>query len=118
VFQQVKKIVNLTPHPIRVVGEKGDLIVEIPPYGNVARVAVKKRLLGKIGGEIPVYKTEYGGVENLPKPEDGTVYIVSSLVLSALKGAREDVVSPDTSPMGAVRDENGRITGVKAFQVF
>jgi len=38
------------------------------------------------------------------------------LVLQAARN-RSDLVAPDTSPQGAVRDSNGRIIGVKAFQV-
>jgi len=43
-------------------------------------------------------------------------YIVSSLVAQALAGKRNDLLAPDTSPQGVVRDEEGRIVGVKRFQ--
>jgi len=54
-------------------------------------------------------------VEYCEHQEPIDYYIVSSLVAQAVKG-RNDVVSPDTSPASAVRDENGNIIGVKRFQ--
>ena len=54
--------------------------------------------------------------EQVPK----VIYIVSTIVLQAINsyyGKRNDVVAPDTSPAGAVRDSEGRIIGVKAFVV-
>ncbi|RME25645.1 MAG: hypothetical protein D6800_07370, partial [Candidatus Zixiibacteriota bacterium] len=56
-----------------------------------------------------------GDVEGLPDPQDGTVYLVSSMVLSAVRG-RRDVVAPDTGPT-AIRDETGRITAVTRLVV-
>ncbi|GIV86608.1 MAG: hypothetical protein KatS3mg054_0637 [Chloroflexus sp.] len=106
--------VNLTPHTITIV--HNDAKIEIPPSGNVARVTSSMEVVGEING-IPVSRATYGSVEGLPAPQDGTVYIVSSLVLSALAGSRPDVVAPDTSPTGAVRDEAGRIVGVRGFQI-
>lgn len=108
------KFVNLTPHEI-VVKYDGETL-KIPPSGTIARVKTVMRELPRING-IPVRKTEYGEIEGLPEPEAGTVYIVSILVLQALKGTRGDVVAPDTTPSGAIRDESGRIVAVKGFQV-
>ena len=37
----------------------------------------------------------YGKIENLPEPEEGTIYIVSAMVLAAAKEkGRTDVVHP------------------------
>ena len=104
------QFVNLTPHSIRVVLDGGEL--EIPPSGTVARVAVKQKLVGNIDG-IPLVRNEWGSIEGLPEPKDGIVYIVSSLVLSRIRG-RTDVVAPDTGP-SAIRDNKGRITGIRRF---
>jgi len=106
------RLVNLTPHEIRVV--KDDCEVIIPPSGGVARVKTEQVEVGSIDG-IPVVKTEFGEVEGLPDPEPNTIYIVSSIVAQAVAGEREDVVAPDTGPT-AIRDENGRIVAVRRFQ--
>jgi hypothetical protein len=90
--------------------------VEIPPSGQQARVLPRQVRTGEVNG-IPIVRTEFGEVEGLPEPEENTVYIVSTLVLQALKGSRADVVSPDTSPTSAVRDANGKIIGVRGFQI-
>ena len=54
-------------------------------------------------------------IVNCPRQKPEKYFIVSSLVAQALKG-RRDVIAPDTSPQGVVRDENGNIIGVKRFQ--
>jgi len=122
------KIINLTPHEIIIVNEgcpskvadrtelQQYVIDRFPPSGLVARVKADRVKIGEYNG-IPVFKTVFGGVEGLPAPERGVIYIVSTLVLQALKGKRNDVVAPDTSPQSAVRDESGKIIAVKGFQV-
>ena len=111
------EFVNLTPHEITLVREDGE-VVKIPPSGQVARVKVEQEEIKKVAG-IPVVRTKFGGVEGLPEPENGKIFIVSSIVAqAAAKLGRTDVVAPDTSPQGVIRDENGRIIGVKRFQIF
>lgn len=102
------KIVNLTPHEI--------VITDGPtfqPSGKVARVSVQQVDDGDING-VPVKKQTFGDIVDLPDPADGTVYIVSALVLSAAKAAgRTDCVAPDTA--NAVRDDHGHIVSVPGF---
>ena len=138
------KIVNLTPHPVNVIiGDRYE--VTFPPSGIVARVVTEQTLEDRIvveegltRVEIPVVRTEFGDVVgvpspcsnckrfdecsltkydkeicNLQKPEE--LYIVSSLVAMALSG-RKDIIAPDTSPDGVVRDETGKVIGVRGFQ--
>ncbi len=108
------EFVNLTPHEITLVREDGE-VVKIPPSGQVARVKVEQEVVNEING-IPIVKTTFGDIEGLPEPQEGKIFIVSSIVAQA--AARTDVVAPDTSPQGVIRDENGRIVGVKRFQIF
>lgn len=84
------------------------------PSGIVPRLSTKTEPAGKIG-EIPVVRNTMGRPENVPEPKEGTAYIVSFLVASALP-ERDDLIAPDTTPDSVVRDENGRIVGVKRFQ--
>ena len=102
------KIINLTPHAITITDGP-----TFPPSGKVARVSVQQVDDGMIDG-VPVKKQTFGDIVDLPSPAPDTVYIVSSLVLSAAKAAgRTDCVAPDTA--NAVRDENGHIVSVPGF---
>ena len=102
------KIINLTPHPIVITDGP-----TFPPSGTVARVSVQQVDAGTIAG-IPVKTQTFGDIVDLPPSEPDTVYIVSSLVLSAAKAAgRTDCVAPDTA--NAVRDDAGHIVSVPGF---
>lgn len=107
------KVVNLTPHTVTVRNEAGDRL--FAPSGQVARVATHSAKVVEFDG-IPVYEQTFGDIEGLPDPEEGTIFIVSMVVREAAKKiGRDDVVSPDTSPQGAIRDEQGRIIAVRGF---
>ena len=102
------KFLNLTPHTINIQD------ISIPPSGHVARVATVAKDAGTVDG-IPVVRQSYGDVQGLPDPQDGVAFLVSGLVLAAVKaaGGRADVYAPDTSPQGAIRDDAGRIVAVR-----
>jgi len=102
------KLVNLTPHPLTLQGEDGQ--VTVPPSGKVARAFQGN----KVDDLIPIYSVPIVDlavrkVVDLPDPEDGTVYIVSRPVALALAGTRADVVVPDDF----VRDDQGRIIAAR-----
>ena len=97
-------IINCTPHSINIVNGP-----TIPPSGIIARVTATTVTIGDVDG-IPVTATVFGQVENLPEPEDGTIFIVSSLVAQRCRD-RYDVFIPNES----VRDENGRIIGCRSL---
>jgi len=110
--------VNLTPHPI-VIAVDGHLMT-IAPSGQVARVMQRPaRDLGvmhvgpEAGLPVPIIASpEFGAVEGLPAPVQGTIYIVSGLVLAHVRD-RLDVYAPATGPAdGVIRDEGGRIVAV------
>jgi len=107
------KIINLTPHSINFVDASGAPLVTIEPSGQLARVTAKTVNTGEVTvGDVtlPVTGTSYGTVEGLPAPEEGTIYVVSSLVASRVPG-RLDVFIPNES----VRDDSGRIIGCKSL---
>ena len=114
-------MINLTPHPITI--HDGDNAVTIPPSGTVARVATSSiemyRLPVEPGVSPVLQMTTFGQVVDLPEPQDGVYYVVSGLVLSALReqgSDRQDVIAPATGPKDdAIRDEAGCITGVTRF---
>ena len=113
------EIINLTPHEIIIVSEDGEEIMRIPPSGQVARVSVKSEVVGEING-VKVRKVVYGDIVGLPEPRENTFYVVSTIVLLALreKGIyRRDLIAPDTNPDSVIRDPQGRVIGVKYFQI-
>lgn len=106
------KIVNLTPHAVRLLAADGSLIAEFPSVG-VARAASTRKpaeMLDICGAEIPVNITTFGDVENLPPQEDGVRYIVSAITARAA-GYRSDLLLTDDT----VRDADGKIVGCRAF---
>jgi len=107
-------IINLTPHDVKLF-HKGQEFT-FPKTGTVARVASKSEFSHTVNG-LPVHKTIYGEVENLPEHQEGVIYIVALLVAQVLAGTRTDIVCPDTGPDSAVRDEKGLIAGVRRFML-
>lgn len=106
------KVINLTPHTCRVIGEGDEVVAEYPSQGN-CRVASNFETVGELDGH-PVLKTTYGETEGLPSPDGETTYIVSMVVAMANPN-RNDIVSPNTSPQSVVRDASGNIVGVRSF---
>ena len=100
-------LVNLTPHPVRICTDGVD--ITLSPCGITARVTVTLEEDGCINN-VPVFRQKFGQVENLPGPEADTVYIVSAVVLDAVRSTRPDVVAPLTAR--AARDESGNIVSV------
>ena len=109
----IMKIINLTPHSITFVSDDGTPIMTVPASGAVARVSSKTVVMGLVDvGEIqiPITGTTYGEIEGLPSPQDGIIYVVSSLVAQRCSN-RQDIFIPNES----VRDENGRIVGCRSL---
>jgi hypothetical protein len=110
-------IVNLTPHPICISAGGSEETFQPDPRGPARVGSEPGRQLHPherpAPTEIPLFQApKWNEVEGLPAPEEGTIYIVSSLVASRCVG-RPDVFSPGTGPKdGAIRDESGRITAV------
>lgn len=112
-FKDAKKFVNLTPHEVAVM--VGDNIIRIPVSGKIVRLNSQCESFGEVLG-IPVSRCIEGNPKGLPSPEKGTVFLVSSVVAKSVN--REDVLCPDTSDDGAIRDGNGYIIAVKRLQQF
>jgi len=111
-YSKVKQVVNLTAHDVRVVGKD---IITIPPSGKVARLKTTSKPHGNVRG-MPVSLSGDEGVINDPPRIEGTIYITSSVVAMSLK--RDDVLSPDTTDAGVLRDGNGDVFAVKRLQCF
>lgn len=82
------------------------------PIGNGAALRHSAQRVPAIGG-VRLVRQTMGQVTGLPDATPDTILIVSGMVLSALNGARQDVVAPDTGA-DAIR-ENGQIVAVNGF---
>lgn len=110
------KLVNLTPHTVTIIGDYE--VTTIPPSGKVARVDVKVDRIGTVVKNIPLVVQRVAGIDGLPEPQEGVGYIVSNMVLQALKGQgiqRTDCYAPDTSPEGIVKNYSGKTVGVRGL---
>ena len=116
------KILNLTPHDINIYDPNGERIIKTyERSGIVARVNTVRQYFTKIDG-VPVYRISYGNIEGVPKYEPNTYIIVSLIVAQALILINSPwighILDPDTSPQGVVRSKEGKILGVKGFQIW
>ena len=120
-------IINLTPHDV-VMYRVEDTITEgktvmvaanaaprciFPKSGTVARARQTETVTGTIDG-IEVLSMSYGEVEDLPEPQEDTMYIVSTITAMAAR-AHGRSVSDLLLVAHAVRDNEGRIVGCTAF---
>jgi len=110
----MENIINLTPHDVKLFHNGQEHV--FLKSGTIARVTSKSEFSHDVNG-FPVHRTSYGEVENIPKPQDGVIYIVALLVAQVLAGTRTDIICPDTGPDSAVRDDKGLIAGVKRFMI-
>lgn len=107
---------NLTAREITVMSKNGDVLMRLRPEPRSATVDIIEHII-ECFGDVPVVNYIYRNVMHLPEPEEGTVYIVQYAVLKALNNSRQDVVAPDTSPSGVMKDNrSGKVIGVYQFQ--
>lgn len=118
------KFINLTPHDIIVFRDDNNDndvndAITFPKSGDVARVESSRIYKKNVNG-FSLWEQVFGDVFGLPDPDPDKMFIVSGLVLTALKAAgdeRNDVMAPDTSPDSAIRNKAGHIVGVRGFTV-
>ena len=113
------KIINLTPHPINLIG-----LGEIKPGGKPARLEETTEIIGSVIVDstenpnsktevvIPLIKKVMGRITDLPEPQYETIFIVSLPVAQAAH--RSDVLAIGES----IRDGKGNIVGAKSLAVF
>lgn len=114
------KIINLTPH--EVVLDTGFSKITFPPSGSVARIDAnteRKYIEYEVAPgailKLPIQEVPTIRVMNLPDEQPDTYFIVSSYVAQMVK--RPDLLAPLTDS-SAVRDSEGNIISVRAFQQF
>lgn len=125
-------MLNYTPHPVVIYAPRTDEKVVTLPSVGVARATSAQRKLGRAvvdggiaeeglqgvyGPEVEVYSPpRFTGVEwGKAEPAEGVEVVVSIVAAPAVTLERPDlkVYVPDTGPDSAVRDDTGRIAGVR-----
>ena len=108
------RIINLTPHAIVV--DANGTVATFEASGAVARVTTTQSNHSVVCG-IPVVATVYGDVDFGCDIAEDNCYIVSAMVLSAIKELQIEgsFVAPNTSK--ATRNELGHIVSVPSFKV-
>jgi len=131
----MEKILNLTPHDV-VIYERNKPVAVFPSAGSI-RLTEKVKEVNPVAG-IPTVVTEFDGVsvvlaQDFCTQVQDAVVIVSLPVLQAIKEnpfIREKIkkvlkdkninlkaiVAPDTGNDSVVKDNKGRIIGVKRFR--
>ena len=111
----MKKLINLTPHPINIMD--GGKIVKTYPSEGFLRVSTEVKNAGFTVDDIPIVETKFGETtfvfgetEGLPEYNLGTFYIVSQIVKTA-NSNRSDLLVP----ANIVRDQNGNIIGCESL---
>ena len=105
-------IINLTPHPINIIDEEGN-IIKVFESAGVARAAQEDVEIGTLEG-IPIIESTFGKPFGLPEPSWGVYYIVSALTAKAasLSGrTTEDLLLTGKT----VRNDEGQIIGCQAL---
>lgn len=104
-------ILNLTPHTLNIHNADGSVRVDVPPSGEVARVATSRVQTGEACG-LPLFTTTFGEVTGLPAPVEGVILVVSGLVAGhpAVRD-RADVFSPGE----LVRGSDGQPIGCRGL---
>lgn len=105
------RIINCTPHELKLFRPDGSVVTIPKPSGPAARVAATNTVVGEIDG-VPLFHTSFGAVESLPSPEEGVLLVVSLLVRAACP-TRKDLASPGE----LVRDAGGNVTGARGLVV-
>jgi hypothetical protein len=112
---RVRTLVNLTPHPVHLIGEHGT--VELPLASSPARLVLApdepldEIQIGPL--TVPIVRTSSTVVvTGLPDPATGVLLIVARAVATALPD-RHDLAYPHD----AVRDHNGVVIGCRALGV-
>lgn len=116
------KYINLTPHPV-VLSHGGititfdrkmeDPVARLEQFTETTTIA--HEIAPGMQLELPMTIITRSEVYNLPEPQEGVLYIVSTMVANSVK--RPDVIAPITDST-CERDEKGRVVSVKGFQTF
>lgn len=115
------KLVNLTPHPVKIYSEgtpdrvenpDDGVVLTLEPSGQLARlgesVLGEDTVVTEEGVEIPISLVSYAEVEGLPEPQQGVFYVVPLMTALAAAGRQDLLV-----PYEQVRNGEGTVVGCR-----
>ena len=106
------EVINLTPYPITFQTECATNRITFQPSGKEARI---KRWNNPRSSAFRPHGRDAGELIGLPEKREGTIYLVSDIVLERIDDPdRNDVYAPDTENY-AVRGPDGTIIAVAGF---
>jgi len=108
VSRPAEVILNMTPHPVNIIDGEGNEVARFESAGQI-RLAASTVQAETIDG-IPTSRTIFGQAEGLPMAIEGTFFIVSQIVKSALPDRTDLLV-----PAEVVRNETGQIVGCRSL---
>lgn len=101
-------IINLTPHPVRILDANNNLVKEYPSQGS-GRIPTQAFEIKAIDG-VPIFDVVFLYSEfSLPEEKESVFYIVSNVVHNKFP-ERFDLLTP----FDLVRDEKGNTIGCRA----
>jgi hypothetical protein len=103
-------IINKTPHAVHIVDDNGRFVKTYDKGDTQIRLSVKTVQDEPLIDGTPTSRTSFGEPEGLPDFQEGTFYIVSQLVKSALPERTDLLV-----PAEVMRDDMGNIIGCKSL---
>ncbi len=104
------RAVNLTNHTIKLLDG-----TEVKPSGIICRCDYEEKEVG-IFHDTPIIKYEYLSVYGLPPKSEGVIYIVSSIVLNAIRETmpeRDDCVAVGK----LIKDRKGRVLAAQVLRL-
>jgi hypothetical protein len=96
--ETITELVNLTPHAINLLRFGTLPACSEPARASFDRRIIRRMMVADFPTPVALTTVGYTGVVNLPDPIDGVFYIVSALVMRALRELgvdRDDVGTPD-----------------------
>jgi hypothetical protein len=100
-------LVNCTPHALNIIRADAS-VCTLEKSEFLARVKVTREIV-RIEDGIEISKSVFGEVEGLPEPVQGTLFVVSLVVLE--RSTRTDLLSPGE----LVRGADGQPVGCKGL---
>ncbi len=104
-------IINLTPHKIVVYNENNEMVLEIEPSGDIARISSDKKEVRNVNNS-PYFTISYGSPSGLPETQEGVLLLVSGQVRMACP-KRKDLISPGE----LIRNKQGQPIGCLGFVI-
>lgn len=112
------KILNYTSHPIWLDGIVLEPVCRNnPPRLKTPRVNFVESILYEGYKKIDIAHYNLYEMNYLPAPEKDTLYVVSRELAQYLPN-RLDILCPDTTKFGAIRDNTGKIIGVSRLSSY